>query len=183
MGSYKNQTYKFLFLQSVISYFEGYTLKLLSNTLTPDFCVDALERALSEDRPEIFNSDQGSQFTSDEFTAVLKDHRVEISMDGRGRVFDNIFIERLWRTVKYEEIYLYDYSTISEARKRLHVYFEYYNTQRYHQSLGYRTPREVYYGINKNYQERREQAKRERAKHRKQYWQSGGLESLTFSNS
>ena len=147
MGSYKKQIYKFLFLQSVISYFEGYTLKLLSNTLTPDFCVDALERALSEDRPEIFNSDQGSQFTSDEFTAVLKDHRVEISMDGRGRVFDNIFIERLWRTVKYEEIYLYDYSTISEARKRLHVYFEYYNTQRYHQSLGYRTPMEIYHAV------------------------------------
>jgi len=97
-------------------------------------------------RPEIFNSDQGSQFTSKEFTGKLEEAEIRISMDGRGRVFDNIFIERLWRTVKYEEVYIHSYETVREARESLGRYFRFYNTERLHESLGYRTPEEVYFG-------------------------------------
>jgi putative transposase len=96
-------------------------------------------------KPEIFNSDQGSQFTSLEFTARLQACGITISMDGRGRVFDNIFVERLWRTVKYEEVYLNHYQTVSEARLGLTEYFQFYNTERLHSSLEYRTPEEVYF--------------------------------------
>ena len=113
-------------------------------TLDSSFCVSALERALAAGKPEIFNSDQGSQFTSGAFTGVLKDAEVRISMDGRGRAFDNIFIERLWRTVKYEEVYLHDYQTVAESVYGLRRYFGFYNDLRLHQSLGYRTPAEVY---------------------------------------
>ena len=116
----------------------------LSNTLEGSFCVEALEAALSWQRPEIFNSDQGVQFTSEAFTTVLKEHEVAISMDGRGRVFDNIFVERLWRTVKYEDIYLKDYQTTRELRQGLGEYFDFYRYERFHQSLGYRTPWDVY---------------------------------------
>ena len=122
----------------------------LSITLDADFCVDMLKNALQAARPEIFNSDQGAQFTSDAFTGILEDHCIRISMDGRGRVFDNIFVERLWRTVKYEEVYLKDYSGVRDAKDSLRGYFDFYNNERPHQSLGYKTPSEVYYagGIN-----------------------------------
>ena len=117
----------------------------LSNTLEADFCVEALEEAFTKyGKPEIFNTDQGSQFTSEKFISKLVDKRVLISMDGRGRAYDNIFIERLWRTVKYEDIYLKGYSNMKEARKGLKEYFEFYNEERPHQSLGYKTPDEIY---------------------------------------
>ena len=118
----------------------------LSNTLDADFCVEALEEALGKGRPEIFNTDQGSQFTGDGFTGLLKQHGVRISMDGKGRYSDNIFVERLWRTVKYEEVYLKAYSDGWEARVGLKAYFHFYNNQRPHQALGYRTPAEVFNG-------------------------------------
>ena len=110
-----------------------------------EFCLTALDRALGISQPEIFNSDQGGQFTSPDFTGRLEAKGIRISMDGRGRVFDNIFIERLWRTVKYEEVYLHAYETVEEARRRLASYFVFYNAERLHSSLGYRTPREVYF--------------------------------------
>ena len=110
------------------------------------FCLLALDRALKQAQPEIFNSDQGVQFTSQAFTARLQVAGVRISMDGRGRVFDNIFVERLWRTVKYEEVYLHDYDSLAMAWQRLEQYFHFYNHQRVHQSLSYRTPAAVYFG-------------------------------------
>ena len=117
----------------------------LSNTLEAGFCIDALQEALRPGRPEVFNTDQGSQFTSGEFTQVLQDHGVKISMDGKGRYSDNIFVERLWRTVKYEEVYLKAYTTATDARRELGAYFRFYNNQRPHQALGYRTPAEVFH--------------------------------------
>lgn len=117
----------------------------LSNTLDTAFCVDALQEALSRSGcPEIFNTDQGCQFTSRDLTGVLQAHGIRISMDGKGRAFDNIFVERLWRSVKYEEVYLKHYETLREAREGLTAYFRFYNTERPHQSLGNRTPAEVY---------------------------------------
>ena len=116
----------------------------LSNLLDSSFCVDALEEALSKGRPEIFNTDQGSQFTGDDFLDVLRDHGVAISMDGRGRFSDNIFVERLWRSLKYEDVYLKAYQDVAEARGNIAAYFDFYNNQRLHQALGYRTPREVF---------------------------------------
>jgi putative transposase len=117
----------------------------LSNTLGADFCVEALEEALCQyGRPEIFNTDQGSQFTSDDFTGTLKRHGIAISMDGKGRCMDNIFVERLWRSLKYEEVYLNAYATVAEARTGIAAWLSFYNDERQHQSLGYRTPRRVY---------------------------------------
>ena len=117
----------------------------LSNTLDADFCVEALEEALSRyDRPEIFNTDQGSQFTSEDFTGTLKRYGVMISMDGKGRCMDNIFVERLWRSLKYEEVYLHAYATVAEARTGIGAWLSFYNEERQHQSLGYRTPRQIY---------------------------------------
>ncbi len=117
----------------------------LSNTLGADFCVEALEEALARyGRPEIFNTDQGSQFTSDEFTTTLKRHEIAISMDGKGRCMDNIFVERLWRSLKYEEVYLNAYATVAEARTGIGAWLSFYNDERQHQSLGYRTPRQIY---------------------------------------
>jgi len=134
-----------LYLSAVMDWFSRYVLAWeVSVTLEADFCVSALKQALSFGKPEIFNTDQGSQFTSIDFTKVLLDAGVQISMDGKGRVFDNIFVERLWRTVKVEEVYLRDYQTVAEARYNLGRYFEFYNNQRLHQALGYRTPAEVY---------------------------------------
>jgi putative transposase len=118
----------------------------LSNTMTADFCVEALEEALSlYGPPEIFNTDQGSQFTSSSFTDVLKAAGVAISMDGKGRWMDNVFIERLWRSVKYEDVYLRAYESVAAARSGLDRYFRFYNTRRTHQSLDRRTPDEVYF--------------------------------------
>jgi putative transposase len=124
----------------------------LSNTLDPSFCREALEEALNNfGPPEIFNTDQGSQFTSEAFTGVLNARGIRISMDGKGRWMDNVFIERLWKSVKYEEAYLKAYSSIAEARRELGVYFEFYNRKRWHQSLDNRTPDEVYwYSRNRN---------------------------------
>lgn len=118
----------------------------LSPTLTADFCVANLERALESAEPEIHNSDQGSQFTAEEYLGTLKTHpEIRISMDGRGRCMDNIFTERLWRTVKYEEVYLKDYQSFAEANDSLTDYFQKYNYRRLHQSLGYQTPAEIYF--------------------------------------
>jgi putative transposase len=118
----------------------------LSNTLDTSFCIEALEEAIfCYGTPQIFNSDQGSQFTSDAFTEILKNHNASISMDGRGRWMDNVFIERLWKSVKYEEVYLKAYSSIAEARKELAKYFDRYNQRRRHQGLDDRTPDMVYW--------------------------------------
>ena len=118
----------------------------LSNTMDSSFCISALERAIRlYGRPEIFNSDQGSQFTSESFTGVLKKNGIKISMDGKGRWMDNVFIERLWRSVKYENVYLNDYASVSDLRQGLKRYFQYYNIERTHQSLSCLTPAEVYH--------------------------------------
>jgi len=137
----------FLYLVAILDWFSRYVLAWeLSNTLDTQFCIDALEEALAKyGEPEILNSDQGCQFTSHDFTGILLDHEVKISMDGRGRVFDNIFVERLWRSVKYEEVYIKNYETSLDAYQGLGGYFKLYNTERPHQSLDYRTPQEVYY--------------------------------------
>jgi putative transposase len=137
----------FLYLVAILDVASRKVLSFrLSNTLTADFCVEALEEALAKfAAPEIFNTDQGSQFTSDEWIKVLDDAGVAISMDGKGRWIDNVFIERLWRSVKYEEVYLHGYTNGTEARTALTRYFSFYNARRSHQALEYRTPDEVYF--------------------------------------
>ncbi|GAI41942.1 unnamed protein product, partial [marine sediment metagenome] len=115
----------------------------LQNSPLVDFCIRALKKALSLTLPEIFNSDQGSQFTSVDFIKKLQEKSIQISMDGRGRAMDNIFTERLWRSVKYEEVYLHDYQTVREAKEGISRYLAFYNQERPHQSLDYRTPDEV----------------------------------------
>ncbi|MBA7583129.1 hypothetical protein ES708_25069 [subsurface metagenome] len=138
----------FVYLAAVMDWFSRYVVSwALSIVLDADFCVDMLKDALNAARPKIFNSDQGVQFTSEAFTGVLEDHGIRISMDGRGRAFDNIFVERLWRSVKYEEVYLKDYSGVRDAKDSLRRYFDFYNNDRPHQSLGYKTPSEIYYGL------------------------------------
>lgn len=135
----------FLYLVAVMDWVSRYVLAWrLSNLLDASFCIEALEEALSTGRPEIFNTDQGSQFTDDDFTGVLRAHGVSISMDGRGRFSDNIFVERLWRSLKYEEVYLKAYENVAEARQGIAAYFEFYNHERLHQALGYRAPRQVF---------------------------------------
>jgi putative transposase len=136
----------FVFLAAVLDWYSRYVLAWeLSITLEADFCVTVLERALAGQRPEIFNTDQGVQFTSAQFQAPLLAAQVRLSMDGRGRAFDNIFVERLWRSVKYEEVYIKDYRTVAEAREGLQRYFPFYNEQRIHQALDYRTPHHVHF--------------------------------------
>lgn len=135
----------FVYLTAVMDWRSRFVLSWeLSLTLDTEFCVTALERALERSKPTIFNTDQGSQYTSHQFTSRLKESAIEISMDGRGRVFDNIMIERLWRSVKYEEVYLKDYASVGECRGALSRYFEFYNHHRRHQGLDRRTPIEVY---------------------------------------
>lgn len=135
----------FMYLVAIMDWYSRFVLSWrLSNSLEGSFCVEALEEALSWQGPEIFNSDQGVQFSSEAFSKVLEARGVAISMDGRGRVFDNIFVERLWRTVKYEDIYLKEYHTTPELRRGLDEYFEFYCFERFHQSLDYRTPWDVY---------------------------------------
>ena len=135
----------FMYLAAVLDWHSRYVLSWeLSNTLDSAFCVAALEAALAQGRPEIFNTDQGAQFTSQAFTGVLAAAGVAISMDGRGRALDNVFIERLWRSVKYENIYLHGYETALELDRGLASYFEFYRYQRLHMALGYQTPWEVY---------------------------------------
>ena len=135
------------YLVAILDWYSRYVLAWqLSQSLTADFCVDALAQALEIAQPEIHNSDQGSQFTSFEYISKLREYPdIQISMDGRGRCFDNIFTERLWRTVKYEEVYLRDYRSFDEARLSLQQYFQLYNHRRLHQSLNYQTPADVYY--------------------------------------
>jgi len=138
----------FCYLVAIMDWFSRYVLSWrVSNTLDADFCVECAEEALTISKPDIFNTDQGVQFTSKDFTGQLLNKQVRISMDGRGRVFDNIFIERLWRTVKYNNIYVQEYQMVSDVRVGLREYFGLYNTERIHQSLGYRTPWEVYSGL------------------------------------
>lgn len=136
----------FVYLVAIIDWYSRYVISWkLSITMEKDFCIEALEEALSKGLPAIFNSDQGSQFTSLEFTKALEGKEVQISMDGKGRCLDNIFVERLWRSVKYEEIYLKNYATPLEAIKGLKDYFHFYNNARPHQSLNYKTPAQIYF--------------------------------------
>lgn len=136
----------FAYLVAIMDWFSRYVLSwVVSNSLDCLFCMDALEQALLMATPEIFNTDQGSQFTSSDFTRRLEQAGIGMSMDGRGRVFDNIFSERLWRTVKYEDVYLNEYRDVKDAIGGLGAYFDFYNNRRLHQSLDYQTPAEVYF--------------------------------------
>lgn len=136
----------FVYLVAVMDWFSRYVLSwTLSVTLDGQFCCEALLHAFQHGkRPEIFNTDQGVQFTSSAFTGLLKHEGIQISMDGRGRALDNVFVERLWRSVKYEEVYLKDYTNVREARQGLGEYFTFYNHKRLHQALGYQTPASLY---------------------------------------
>jgi len=140
----------FVYLVAIMDWYSRYVLSWrLSNSLDTSFCLEALEDALMfYGLPTLFNTDQGVQFTSDAFTGLLLANGIQISMDGRGRVFDSIFIERLWRTVKYEEVYLHEYAHIPEAKGRLKDYFEFYNFGRHHQGLDYKKPVDLYFGEN-----------------------------------
>jgi putative transposase len=135
----------FIYLVAILDWFSRYVLSWeVSTTLDSEFCQSALERALRLAQPIIFNTDQGVQFTNQSFAERLMRRGIKISMDGRGRALDNIFVERLWRSIKYEEVYLKDYETVPEAINSLGRYFEFYNRERLHQSLNYRTPEVVY---------------------------------------
>ena len=135
----------FVYLVAIIDWYSRYLLSSeVSITLEKEFCISSLERALQRSKPEIFNTDQGVQFTNNEFTGQLEQNGIAISMDGRGRALDNIFVERLWRSVKYEEVYINDYQTVRDAVFKLSEYFKFYNNERPHQSLDYQTPFEVY---------------------------------------
>jgi putative transposase len=145
--TYIRLAHGFVYLVAILDWHSRYVLGWsLSTTLEKEFCLEALREALRRSRPEIFNTGQDAQFTSPEFTGILESAQVRISMDGRGRVYDNIFVERFWRSVKYEEVYLHEYRTVAEARAQLGDYFRFYNDERPHEALGYKTPREVYYG-------------------------------------
>ncbi len=136
----------YLYLVAVIDWHSRYILSwCLSRTMHSDFCIEALEKALEIGKPEIFNTDQGTQFTGHEFTEVLKANEIKISMDGKGRYQDNIIVERLWRSVKYEEVYLKNYETGEEAYDNLEWYMKFYNEERTHMSLKYQTPAEIYF--------------------------------------
>lgn len=143
--TYVPMEHGYFYLVAVMDWFSRYVISWrLSNSLDVDFCVDVLEEALTKGKPEIFNTDQGAQFTSREFTSILKANDVAISMDGKGRAIDNVMIERLWRTVKYEEVYLKQYATGADCYQGLNEYLKYYGHQRRHQSLDRKTPWEVY---------------------------------------
>jgi putative transposase len=145
--TYIRMYHGFVYLVAVMDWFSRHILAWeLSITLDTAFCVQALEKAFQISSPEIFNVDQGAQFTATDFISSLENKHIQISMDGRGWVYDNIFAERLWRTIKYEEVYLHNYRSVYEARCRLAAYFQFYNTERIRETLGYRTPYEVYSG-------------------------------------
>jgi putative transposase len=147
----------FVYLVAIMDWYSRYVLTWrLSNGLDGGFCLEALDEALADGKPEIFNSDQGAQFTSSEFTSRLLDRAVAISMDGRGRALDNVFIERLWRSLKYEDIYLKDYATVDEVYEGLTRYFFLYNHERFHQALDYQTPYQVYHWGHEKGSRRRE---------------------------
>ena len=134
-----------MYLVAIIDWYSRYVMAwALSNTLDTAFCLEALDQALAQGKPSIFNSDQGVQFTSMAFTGKLEAQAIQISMDGRGRAFDNIFVERLWRTVKYEDVYLKEYASVVALEQGLARYFTFYNQERPHQSLNYATPATVY---------------------------------------
>lgn len=144
--TYIRLNHGFLYLVAIIDWYSRYVLSWrLSNSLDNDFCIEALEDALQQGCPTIFNTDQGTQFTSKNHIDILKSKGIKISMDGKGRAFDNIFVERLWRTVKYEEVFIKGYETGLDAKRGLSTYFPFYNTKRFHQSLDYNTPHEVHY--------------------------------------
>lgn len=135
----------FMYLAATIDWYSRYVVAWrLSNTLDGGFCLDMLDEALSRGRPEVFNTDQGVQFTAEAWTGRLESAGVAVSMDGRGRCLDNVFVERLWRSVKYEDVYLHGYETVPQLQRGLGRYFPFYNRERLHQSLEYRTPEEVY---------------------------------------
>jgi putative transposase len=143
--TYIPMAHGFMYLVVIMDWYSRYVLAWkLSNTLDADFCVEALEEALRKGKPDVFNTDQGSQFTGKAFTALLEKKGIKISMDGKGSYRDNLFIERLWRTVKYEEVYLKAYQNGRDARIGISDYIRFYNTARPHQALGYRTPGEVF---------------------------------------
>jgi putative transposase len=143
--TYVPMTSGFMYLAAVIDWFSRYVIAWrLSNTLDGAFCLEMLEEALRSGKPEVFNTDQGVQFTADAFTGCLESAGVAVSMDGRGRALDNVFVERLWRSVKYEDIYIRGYEAVPELHRGLWRYFGFYNDERLHQSLGYRTPATVY---------------------------------------
>jgi putative transposase len=145
--TYIRLTHGFVYLVAIMDWYSRYVLSgRLSNSLETHFCVEALEHALTGTAPEIFNTDQGAQFTSLEFTSRLDRRGVRISMDGRGRALDNAFVERLWRSVKWEEVYMNSYQSVRDAWHGLNRYFVYYNQERPHQALAYLTPAEVYHG-------------------------------------
>lgn len=135
----------FVYLTAIIDWFSRYVLSWrLSNTLDSHFCLEALKDALEQGHPGIFNTDQGVQYTSNEFVNVLINAEIQISMDGKGRALDNVFVEQLWRTVKHEHVYLHEYATVKELSRGLEEFFHFYNHERLHQSLGYLPPREVH---------------------------------------
>jgi len=137
----------FMYLVALIDVYSRYVVGWsLSNTLETSFCIDALKSGLIEARPEIINSDQGCQFTSEEWTNFLELNKIKISMTGKGRCLDNIYIERFWRSFKREEFYLNEYKSVKALRRAINTYIEFYNQKRFHQSLGYKTPTEVYFG-------------------------------------
>ncbi len=143
--TYVPMRHGFMYLTAVIDWYSRYVLSWqLSNTLEGRFCLEALDAALATGRPEIFNTDQGSQFTAREYTDRLEEAGIAVSRDGRGRALDNVFVERLWRSVKYEDIYIKDYERVPDLVSGLTSYFRFYDEERLHQSLGYRTPGEVY---------------------------------------
>jgi len=143
--TYVPMRHGFMYLTAVIDWYSRYVLAWrLSNTLEGRFCVEALDAALTTGRPEIFNTDQGSQFTAREYTDRLEEAGIKVSRDGRGRALDNVFVERLWRSVKYEDIYIKDYERVPDLERGLANYFRFYDEERPHQSLGYRTPGEVH---------------------------------------
>ena len=136
----------FMYLVAIIDWYSRYVVSWeLSNTLDADFCIQALEQALELTKPEIFNTDQGCQFTSQDFLTPLLDREIKVSMDGKGRALDNIFVERLWRSVKYEWLYLNEFRTVAELQRGLEKYFQFYNDERLHQSLNYQTPQAIHF--------------------------------------
>lgn len=149
--TYIRLTKGFVYLVAIMDWYSRFVLSWqISNTLDIHFCIEALEKAFQYGKPEIFNTDQGVQFTSNCFTSRLKKEGIQISMAGRGRAFDNIFIERLWRSVKYEEVYLNDYQTVYDVITGLRRYFQPYNYERLHQSLNYKPPAKIYFNCNNN---------------------------------